>query len=202
VSERGFTAVEVLIAAVLFGVLLAGVASALVSDTQASRVLLAHLGPEIRATTALDRITSDLRMAGEWGEDRNHDGVMQEGEDTNENGVLDADWSLPDLAANQPSITFNRRIDMTDETGTLVRSGIYSRPVTYRIVGTDLVREWVRTLPDGSTQTLRAVMASRVRALRFSRAGQLVTVQLDIELPPAISRTGFRTLTSRVWLRN
>lgn len=201
-NERGFTLVEVLIAAVLFAVLLAGVSSALVSDTQASRVLLAHLGPEMRATNALDRITSDLRMAGEWGEDRNHDGAMQDGEDTNENGILDADWSLPDLAVNQPSITFNRRIDMTDETGTLVRSGIYSRPVTYRLVGTDLVREWQRTLPDGATQTLRATMASRVRAIRFSRTGQLVTVQLDIELPLSISRTGLRTLTGRVWLRN
>ena len=48
----------------------------------------------------------DLRMAGLWGEDSNHDGVFQEREDLNGNGVLDADWSLPD-GETQNVLAFN-----------------------------------------------------------------------------------------------
>jgi len=202
VRERGFTALEILVATVLFAVLLAGVSSALATDSQTSRLLLAHFGPEMRLGSALERICTDLRMAGEWGEDRNHDGAMQDGEDTNGNGILDADWSLADGTAGQSSITFNRRLDLTDADGNLMVSGIFSRAVTYRISGTDLVREWRRTLPGGGVLPIRSTVASDVLALRFSRVGQLVTVELEVRLPESISRTGQRTATERVWLRN
>jgi len=202
VRQRGFTVLEVVIASGVFALLLGTVALAVAGDQETARVLVAHMGPEMRARSALERITSDVRMAGEWGEDRNHNGVLEVGEDTNGNGVLDCDWSLPDGAVNAPSLSFNRRIDEMDDEGELVASGIYSRAVTYRLRGTELMREWGRTREDGTIETIRAIVAREVIGLRFSRTGALVTVSVDVRLPSIVSTTGVRTLTTSIWLRN
>jgi len=202
VRSRGFLTLELMIASAVFATILGAVASAIATDVSAARVLVAHLGPEVRARTALERIASDLRMASLWGEDRNHDGEMQDGEDTNGNGTLDSCWNLGDGAANQHAITFNRRTDLMDEKGELLASGIYSRDVTYRVDGDRLLREWQRTGSDGKVQNLRTVMATGVLAITFARTGPLVTVQVSVRMPASISRTGVQTLTTQVWLRN
>ncbi|MGH7163757.1 MAG: PilW family protein [Planctomycetota bacterium] len=205
-KQRGFTVLELLVSTVIFVILMGSVALAISGDVQTHRVLVAHMGPELRARNAVERIASDLRMSSEWAEDRNQNGQFEAAEeDTNRNGVFDSNWSLGHVEpwlVNQPSLTFNRRIDETGAGGELLASGIYSRPVTYRVDGTDLVREWQRTGPDDEVQTLRSVIASGVLAIRFSREGPLVSVDVDVALPAAISRTGRRTLTTRIWLRN
>jgi hypothetical protein len=193
---------ELMIAAGIFAAILSAVGSAISTDATAARVLVAHVGPETRARSALERIATDLRMASEWGEDRNHDGQMQEGEDTNGNGFLDSCWSLGDGMSNQHTISFNRRTDLMDEKGELLASGVYSRDITYRVEGDRLVREWRRTVSDGTVQTVKSVMASGVLSITFARAGPLVTVQVSVRVPASISRNGVHSLATQVWLRN
>lgn len=200
-NRRGYTLLEVVIAGTLLAILMGAAAVAVSTDTRTHRVLVAQTGAEMRAQKALDRIVAELRTAGEWGEDRDHDGVLDDGEDTNGNGVLDANWNLPDGINDANTISLNRRIDDM-VAGEIVASGIYSRRITYRLDKTSLVREWDRTGPGGKTRTLVAVMAEGVTGLRFSRKGPLVTVEVDVRVPEDVYVKGKRTYSSRVWLRN
>ena len=61
----------------------------------------------VRVAEAANMLARDLQVAGIVGEDRNASGTLSPGEDTNNNGILDADWSLAD-GASATSITFNR----------------------------------------------------------------------------------------------
>lgn len=201
-NQRGITLVEVVIAAAIFVILLGAAAVAVARDQETYRALTTQVGREIPARHALERIATELRMAGEWAEDKDHDGELDEGEDSNDNGVLDAAWDLPDGASNQAHIHFNRRVDLRDETGALVASGIYTRAVGYRLEGTDLVREWEHGEEDGSITLRRTVIARGIGGLRFSRTGVLVTAELDLIVPERAYAPGSRTLALRVWLRN
>lgn len=200
--QRGFTLIELALAATLFAAILGSVAAAVSGDTQASRVILMHMGPELKGQRALEAIASELRMAGEWGEDLDHDGVWDEGEDANGNGSFDADWNLPDGAVNQDNIAFNRRIDEFAEDGSVLTTGIYSRPVKYRLEGEALIREWRATREDGSVEIRKSAIATKVGGLRFSRQGQLVRIELDVLLPENVYKTDRRTVRTIVWLRN
>lgn len=202
-SERGFTIVEMVLGSAIFLAIFAAATMALIGDTRAERVLTAQIGPEMRARDALERLASELRMAGLRGEDRNDNGELDDGEDVNANGRLDADWSLEDGATDQPELTFNRRIDLENhEEGTCV-SGVYSSPVRYMLDEECLVRFWTRTDPEtGETRQVRHVVASGITALRFAREGTLVTVALDLRLPPRVYKTEQRTIATTIWLRN
>jgi len=202
-GERGFTIVEMVLASTILIVLFGAAAVAMIGDQRAERVLTAQIGPEMRARDALERLATELRMAGVHGEDRNANGVMDEGEDVNVNGRLDADWNLADGTFNQAELTFNRRIDFENvEEGTSA-SGVYSSPVRYLLDGQSLVRIWSRTDPDtGETQEIRHVVASGIVGLRFSRTGDIVTVALDVRLPPRVYKTDKRTISTSIWLRN
>lgn len=200
--ERGFTLVEMIVASAIFAMVFGAAAAAVARDQQTHRVVSAQFGPELRALSTLDRIATELRMAGEWAEDKDHDGELDPGEDANGNGVLDAAWDLPDGAVNQDHISFNRRVDLRDEEGEIVTAGVYSRRVTYRLDGTDLVREWEHDKADGEIEIRRAVIARKVGALRLTREGILVTVSLDVVLSKQAYAPGLHTLQTRVWLRN
>lgn len=202
-SRRGFTVLEVSITALLLVVILTSVAAGVAdSGTRTARVLLGHIGPELRATQVLDRMAAELRMAAVWGEDLDHDGELDPGEDSNDNKTFDADWNLADGAVGQDNLTFNRRIDEYDIDGRLLASGIFSRAITYRLEGTDLVREWRFTDAKGGVETRRAVLASRVAAVRFSRKASIVEVEIDMVLPDDLSDLKRTTLATKVWLRN
>jgi hypothetical protein len=194
--------VEVLIAGGVFCVLMTTVGSALLLDTQTQRVLLAQMGPEARARTAIERVVSDLRTAGVWGEDLNRNGVFDAGEDLNGDGQFDADWSLEDGGAVQAALSFNRRVDEVDDEGKTQASGIYSSRVTYRLIDDRLVREWVYVDAGGKRRIRQAELAAGVVGLRFSRVDRLVTVGLDVRLPKGTYQSDHRTLESSVWLTN
>ena len=200
--ERGFTLLEVLIATGIFVFIVTGATMAISQDARALRVIGGHLGPEMKARSALDRVSSELRMASVWGEDRNHNLVLDDGEDTNENGTLDSDWSLEDGGDPASYITFNRRMDAVDESGTVVGSGVYSGAVSYKLEGDRLVRVWNTQVAPGVIVTRRTTLAEGVLALRFKRSAEIVTVSIDVRLPPRIYKTDRRTLSTRVWLRN
>lgn len=199
-SQRGLTLIEVAAASLVLTVVLGAAAVALSSDSKAASVMMAPAGAELKVNAALERIATELRMAGEIGEDLDRDRELDPGEDANGNGVLDADWNLPDGAVDQPTLSFNRRIDLYDEDGNVTATGIYSRRITYLRQGTDFVREWEVTLPGGGVEVRRAVLARGVTGLRFSRTGQLVTVTVDVAIPAPLG--GTRTLSTQVWLRN
>jgi len=200
--SAGFTIVEMIIGASIFVVIFGAAVVALIGDRRAERVLTAQLGPEMRARQAIERLSSELRMAGVRGEDRNDNGELDEGEDVNANGRLDADWSLPDGAVDQPELTFNRRIDLPAGDGAPA-SGVYSSPVRYFLEGESLIRVWTRTDPDTKeAEELRHVVAQGITGLRFSRQGALVSVALDVRLPPNVYQRDTRTLSTSIWLRN
>ena len=179
-SERGFTILEMSIAAAMLSMIFGAAAVAISGDKQTHRALVAQTGAEMRGQLALEKIAAELRLAGEWGEDRNHDGQLDEGEDTNGNGVLDANWSLVDGAKDADVLTFNTRIDDRVEGETAV-SGIYSRKITYRLEEGGLIREWARTDLDEEVEVLRSVVATGLSALRFSRKGSLVTYTSEVK---------------------
>ena len=200
--ERGFTFIEVLIATGIFMVVMAGATMAVSQDAKSLRVIGGHLGPEMKARSALDRVASELRMASVWAEDRNHNQVLDDGEDTNENGTLESHWSLQEGGGPASFITFNKRMDAVDEDGNVVGSGVYSGPVSYRLEGERMVRVWNTQLAPGVVVTRRSTVATGVLALRFERSAEIVTISIDVRLPPRIYKSDRRTLSTRVWLRN
>ncbi|HEX5135951.1 MAG TPA: hypothetical protein VFY93_03185 [Planctomycetota bacterium] len=201
--ERGFTIVEMVLASAMLVVLFGAATVALIGDQRAERVLTAQIGPEMRARDAIERLATELRMAGLRGEDRNDNGQLDGGEDVNGNGRLDADWDLADGVSDRPELTFNRRIDVENHEDGTCASGVYSGPVKYELDKGSLVRTWTRTNPDtGETTKVRHVVASGITGLRFSREGTLVTVALDLKLPPRVYKTEKRTISTTIWLRN
>lgn len=201
-NQRGFTIVELVIASTILLAVFGAAVVALLGDSRAERVITAQLGPEMRARSALERLASELRMAGLRGEDRNDNGALDDGEDVNGNGRLDADWNLEDGVQGQAQLEFNRRIDVVDEDGEAA-SGVYSSPVRYSLDGRNLVRTWNRTDPDtGDLVEVRHVLAAGISAVRFSRVGTVVTISLDVKLPPKIYKSDIRTYTTSIWLRN
>ncbi|MCK6459019.1 MAG: prepilin-type N-terminal cleavage/methylation domain-containing protein [Planctomycetes bacterium] len=202
-TERGFTIVEMVLGSAIFLVLFGAATIALIGDQRAERVLTAQIGPEMRARDAMERLATELRMAGLRGEDRNDNGDLDDGEDVNANGRLDADWSLEDGATDRPELTFNRRIDFESPEEGACASGVYSSPVRYLLENESLVRYWTRTDPEtGEATELRHIVATGITGLRFTREGTLVTVAMDLKLPPRVYKTGKRTIQTSIWLRN
>ncbi|MDH3591998.1 MAG: prepilin-type N-terminal cleavage/methylation domain-containing protein, partial [Planctomycetota bacterium] len=89
-KARGFTILEVLIASSLFAVMFGIAVTAVAQDSSTHRTLDAHFGPELRSRKALEFMTTELRMAGIRGEDRNGNGILDANEDVNENLEFDA----------------------------------------------------------------------------------------------------------------
>jgi len=187
--QQGFTLLEVALAGTLFAAMLGAAVLATASDGGAVRLLTRSVGPELRSRQSLERIAAELRMASVRGEDRNANGEMDEGEDINGNDHFDADWNLADGAANQPSLTFNRRVDLRDADGYLDTVGVFSRAVTYEVVDGHLMRIWRATDPKtGAVRVNRTVMATGVVAVRFSRTGTVVSVEIEYRLPSGYAR--------------
>jgi hypothetical protein len=199
--ERGFTVLEVTFAVVLFAALLGAAVLATAGDKGATRLLTGAVGPELRCRQALEWITSEMRMASLRGEDRNANGALDEGEDSNGNGVFDSDWDLADGAKDQATLTFNRRVDLKDAEGEVATVAAFSRPVTYRVEDNQLVRLWRRTDESGGETVHRSVLASRVAALRFSRTGSVVRMEIEYLLPKGYE-SDTRVVYTSVFLRD
>ena len=201
--NRGFTILEISFAAVLFAATFGAATRAMIADRSTEKVLVAQLGPESDARRALAQLTAELRMAGLYGEDTNRNGVLDSGEDVNDNGLLDSDWNLVDGAKDQPSLTFNRRIEIRYTKEDLAPSTVYSRKVAYLVKDGRLMRVAEQTdFATGETGHREHVVARNVHAVRFSREKNVVTVSMDVVYPPNLFKHSKRTLTERIWLRN
>lgn len=183
-DNRGFTYVEVALAS-LFGVLLIGAATmSLVQDARGSNTLLQEDVPTLSAQKAMETISEEIAMASFIAEDRDGDGLLSTSEDLNVNGVLDADWSLAD-GTSSSTLTFNRRFDLLFRSGERP-STAYSSAITYGLESGQLVR---RTVHSATKRVLRTVLASNVKKLRFTRMGEMVHIDLVIELADGQTRT-------------
>ena len=199
-NQRGFTLIELAAAIAFFVVLLGGVAAALATDSRTARTLVVNAAAETNARRAVERIASEIRMADMKGEDADEDGVMGATEDTNLNGVLDADWNLADGAVDATNISFNMSVDEWNTDGSLSASGILTSRVSYFVQAGRLIRE---QQPIDSTQpVLRSVILGNAAGLRISRAGSLVTISLDTTVPYDVSRYTTKTATATVRLLN
>ncbi|MHC4937443.1 MAG: PulJ/GspJ family protein [Planctomycetota bacterium] len=201
-SERGAILVEVVISIVIFAALMGTVGAAIVTDTNAHAAVVRQAGPELAASRVLDRITTELRMAGAWGEDLDRDGVLDAGEDLNENGLLESDWSLGD-GTSADALTFNHRTDYVDPVSNLTYIGTYAPPTRYRLANGDIIRERFGVDESGEPYLAqRTVLASGVQSLTFTRTGSLVRVRLRIGIPQKGGGIRTRTLETQTWLRN
>ena len=202
-SGRGFTVLEIAFAGAIFALLLGAATTAIATDNTAERVILAEMGPEAKTRRALRKLASELRMAGLSAEDLNANGELDEGEDINENGELDADWNLPDGTKDQATLVFNRRVEIRYKADDIKPSTVYSRKVVYRVVNKEFLREAISTdFVNNKTLVRRVVLAKGVSAVRFSRDGKVITVELDVLFPEKIFRVSKRTLSTKIFLRN
>ncbi|MHC4940870.1 MAG: prepilin-type N-terminal cleavage/methylation domain-containing protein [Planctomycetota bacterium] len=198
--SRGFTLIEVAISLTVLAILMGSVAGSLARDNSTHQALVAHMGPEMKMRRVLHRMATEIRMAGVWGEDRDHDGVLDEGEDLNLNGHLDADWNLAD-GQERADLAFNARQDLRDEDGTVIATGIYSPRTRFYLQGGTLYRERIRIVED-EPQVVRAVLATRVKELQFARDAGVVTVRVTVSVELGGGRLKDHVLETRVWLRN
>ena len=200
--EKGFSVLEVTFASSLFAVLLGAAVMATTGDRGAARLMSGAVGPELKARQSLERIASELRMASVRGEDRNANGRLDDGEDINGNDNFDSDWDLADGTADQAALTFNRRVDLRDTYGNIDTIGVFSRAVTYQVVDGRLIRLWRATDPKtGAVRVNRTIMADGVTAIRFSRTGTIVTVEIEYPLPAGFSRDT-ATISTSISLRD
>ena len=197
---RGFSLLEMTVAIAVFATVLGTVAAGLVRDNQAQQAILAHTGPVMKLRSAMNRVAADLRMAGLWGEDRDHDGYLDSGEDINGNGVLDADWSLAE-GVTETTLSFNARTDLRDGTD-VIATGIYDARTTYKFVDGNLIREQLVYDDEGNASVRKAVLAEDVKSVEFSRSGRVVTCRASVDIPMGGSVIQTRTLETRIWLRN
>ncbi|MHC4954845.1 MAG: hypothetical protein ACYTGZ_13245 [Planctomycetota bacterium] len=198
--ERGLTIVESLLSVSVFATLMGSIAAGMIRDNQAQGAMLGETGPALKLNRALYRISVELRMAGVWGEDRNHNGFLDTGEDINGNGELDSDWSLED-GKTQSHLAFNTRADLRDEDGVIIATGIYKARTKYSFVDGEIIRHQLRYV-DGKAQLHRHVVAKNVRSLTFTRNGGLVKVRASVDIDIGGGDTRTQTAETRVWLRN
>jgi len=199
-DRRGFTILEAMISLAVLAVLMGSVASGLVGDSRAHEAFVAHMGPEMKVRRILHRMATEIRMAGVWAEDHDHDGVLDEGEDLNLNGKLDSDWNLAD-GTKRPDLAFNTREDLRDEEGNLLATGIYTPMTRFYLENGTLFRERTRDV-EGVPTPVRAVLATRIRSLEFEREGGLVVIRAGVRVTLAGGRFQDHLLETRVWLRN
>lgn len=185
---RGFTTLEIILAATLFTLISAAVFGIATTGQQMYISSGNETKSASRAHGLMGRLINDLRGATILGEDldQNDDPADLDTEDVNGNGQIDDDWSLQDGTTEQ-WISFNK----------ILGAGTVSEKITIRFDGNRVLRE-----QQGKT----AIIAADVRALTFTRTGNRVDVYLYTEagLVKTDSDRGGRglRLTRSVYVRN
>lgn len=165
-SERGFTFIELIIAATVFTIVIGAVMGLSMTSGQLFTTTQHAMHASTRAHGVMDRIISELQQASFRGEDIDEDDDPNDllSEDTNDNGRIDDDWSLPD-GTSAASLSFNMA----------VAGGQYSDVVSFRFDGERVWRE------SGSTNPVRALLAEDVITLTFARQAKRISINLVVE---------------------
>jgi len=191
-TKRGFSILEVTLGATIF----IAVSGAVMGLAATGQGLYAnsqhHQAAAGRAHALMERIFAELRHASINGEDR--PGIDNlDVEDTNDNGRLDADFSLAS-GESDSGIVFNISRGQ----------GLVSDRMEIRFVDNKV---WHIA---GSTNPRRSVLARDVRALTFTRQGKRIIVNIITNSgvagdanSPGSARSGKRvSLVREVLLRN
>jgi len=164
-NKRGFTLIEVAMAAAIMTVVAGVGMSLMMTGTRVYASGSKRTNASTRATAIMARILSELRMGSIHAEDLNrNDDPDDLVEDTNGNGRIEDDWSLAN-GATASEITFNAVRGLK----------IYSDPIRFFFDGDRVYREFGVTSPD------KAVLARDVKALTFTRRGKLVLIHLVVQ---------------------
>ena len=161
-GQSGFTLIEMLIASAVVPIMLAAIYMTLsrVSTLQESAGGAITVTEKMR--NSLRRIADELRTSSTTGEDTNENSVLDVGEDLNNNGRLEADWSTSDS-----SVTFNR----------MQPDGTFTLPITYRVRGEQLER--VLTV-GASGETRTAILCRSVESFTVLSIAGKITVSLSL----------------------
>lgn len=179
----GFTLVEMMIYIVLLPVLVFAILSVVgvIRNVPPAESRKIQLQRSVRST--LRRLHDELVSASKTGEDTNHNGQIDAGEDLNGNTRLEADWNI-----GSSSFTFNRRL----------RSGNWSLPITYKLEDEQLIRS--ELLDTG--KTLSAVLVRGVSTFIVSENQNEVTIVLGIQRKQRDGKFAVESETARVVMRN
>ena len=164
--KRGFTILEMAVSAIILTTI-SGTILALTATGQRLYTSSEHQAHASgRAKALIERMITELRQASFDGEDRDQDNDPDDldSEDANGNGRIDDDWSLAD-GETADAISFNA----------VLRGGLVTDVVTFRFDGERVWRE------SGSTNPVRAVLATDVTALTFTRQGNRLTINIIVE---------------------
>ena len=182
-AQAGMTMVEMVVGALLATILFAAVAATLQSGRDTSTNANAEIDVNERMANVLRDIAEDLRTASRKGEDTNDNGVLDAGEDANGNGRLEDDW-----AVTATSITFNR----------VLATRQCSLPITYRRNGS-AVERLEPVSPGGAMRG--TVIARNVTAFTVTDTGE-ITVLLALSYPGTFGTTVDRSQSIAITPRN
>lgn len=164
---RGFTLPEVITVVAILGFLFLVLGMTLQTGQRATKQTDRDMDVTEDIRRVLRRMLEDLRTASRTGEDTNNNSVMDDGEDENGNGRLEADWNV-----TLDNLTFNR----------LLPDGTFSLPITYKLNGEDLVREAMVNVGGAKAS---AVIVRRVTMFKVEEVGLKMRITLEIRKPGA-----------------
>ncbi|GAB4140184.1 MAG: hypothetical protein Fur0037_06650 [Planctomycetota bacterium] len=160
-SQRGYSMVELSIAMVIIPIILAAGIIALRMSSELGTTVVQGSASLQKLQSSLRRIGDELLCSGQLGEDLNDNMLLDPGEDTNNNARLERDWLV---TAN--SIRFNR----------VQLDGTWSPPITYALLGDQLVRTWVTPAGD----TVSTTVASSVIAFSVLATDRKINISLSV----------------------
>jgi len=163
VRGRGFTFLEVTIAAAIMTVVAGVGLSLIMTGQQAYTSSSNQTYASTRANAIMERMLAEIRMASIGGEDMDGDDDPDDidFEDVNDNGRIDDDWTLAD-GETAESITFNM----------MLAGGRVTDLVRFRFDGDRLWRE------SGSDPLRKSLIAEDAEAVTFTRQGSRIIINV------------------------
>jgi len=163
-SQAGMTLVEVVIVVLVTPILLGAAFMAMRGSSNAHEQASSMAVVTEKLRTTLRRVSDELRLSSVDAEDVNTNSALDAGEDLNNNGRLESDWAI-----STSSVTFNR----------MLPNGTYSLPITYRLNGTNLEREW---MTDASGTRMTSVIATSVTSFTVLMAASKITIGITVSV--------------------
>lgn len=161
-TQAGVTLVELMIVLLVTPVLLGAAFMAMRNSSSAQQHASSMYSVTEKLRKTLRRVSDELRLSSEDAEDLNGNSTLDSGEDLNGNGRLDSDWVI-----STSSVTFNR----------MLPDGTYSLPITYRLNGTNLEREW---MTDASGNKMTTVIATSVTSFTLLQSSSKITIGMTV----------------------
>lgn len=180
----GMSLIEVVIVAAVFPVLVYAALSLVQSGQNLDRTVREKAVMMDKLRVTMRRMADELRASSRTAEDRNGNGTLDAGEDTNGNGRFEDDWLV-----STNSIRFNR----------LNANGTYDLPVTYRLEGTDLLRDYFTSPTDMHTVSVASNIAAFTVTLP---SDETVTIAMTVQVAQPGGAVDTESTTMTIQQRN